>query len=83
MRMTIAAHVQTLLGQLEKVRPMSDDERNRTDEKLRCYFRAVQRHAELFAPFCHETQTVAIDKYFKSLQPTDILDDDSGPSAPF
>jgi hypothetical protein len=78
MRMTIAAHVQTVLNQLESVHPMSKEERSRTSQELYRYCRAIQRHAEAVPPHYRENQisTVTIERYFESLKPTDILDDE-------
>ena len=80
MRMTIAAHVQTLLNQLENVHPMSKEERSRKGQELYRYCRAIQRHAEVVPPLYRENQvgTVTIERYFESLKPTDILDDEVG-----
>jgi hypothetical protein len=80
MRMTIAAHVQTLLDQIEECHPMGKEERSRKGEELHRYCRAIQRHAEVVAPLYCETQVgvVTIEKYLRSLKSTDILDDDVG-----
>jgi hypothetical protein len=75
--MTIAAHVQALLNQIETVRPMSKDERSRKGEELHRHCRAIQRHVQIIDPLYHGSEdAVTIEKYFGSIKPTDILDDD-------
>jgi hypothetical protein len=78
--MTIAAHVQTLLSQIEILHPMSKDERSRKGQELYRHCRAIQRHAEVIEPLYLRDQVdlLTIGKYFGSLKPTDILDDDVG-----
>jgi hypothetical protein len=80
MRMTIAAHVQTILNQIENAHPMSKEEQNRKSQELYGRCRALQRHAEVVPPLYREDQAgiVTIERYLESLKPTDILDDEVG-----
>jgi hypothetical protein len=74
-------HIRIVLGQLEKVRPMNEDDRTKAIYRLYHLFKAIQGGAEIVAPLYPATDraTALVEAYRKTLKPSDILDDDPGP----
>lgn len=74
-------HIRVVLAQIEKVKPLTEENRTKAIYNLYRLFKAIQGGAEIVAPLypASDKATALVEEYRKKLRPSDILDDDPGP----
>lgn len=79
--MTASEHVREVMRQVDKIQPLSVDNRNRVKYVLYGLFKAIQSGAEIVSPLYPDTDLVTpiVEKYRKTVKPADVLDDEPGP----
>lgn len=82
MQLTISAHINEVMKQLDKVQRLEGEQRTRAVNNLHDLFAAIQERAEIVAPLYprDDRLTPIVENYRVGLKPSDILDD---PPEPF
>jgi hypothetical protein len=78
---TIAAHINDVMKQLDRVKYLEGEERTRAMNNLCELFKQIRAGHMIVAPLYprEDKLTPIVENYRKCLAPKDILDDDSGP----
>lgn len=78
---TVSAHIAEVMSQIDKVQPMNAENRIRGTHSLYELFKAIQAGKDIISPLYPDTNLAMpiVEKYRKTLKPSDILDDPPGP----
>jgi hypothetical protein len=86
--MKIEQHVETVLSEIQKFLPMTEEERNNEINCLRTALKMIQNDASKFAMAgekrlrltpAQERKQAFVEDYLEALKPSDILNDDPSP----
>jgi hypothetical protein len=77
----VSEHIREVMSQVDDVQPLNAEERIRGICSLHGLFKAIQAGREIICPRYPDTNLAmpVLEKYRKTLKPSDILDDPPGP----
>jgi hypothetical protein len=78
---TVSEHIKEVMSRVEKVQPIKPENEVRDTYTLYRLFKAIQAGQEIIPPLYLDTNLAMpiVEKYRKTLKPSDILDDSPGP----